>query len=202
MHVVRLALEQGYAVSVLVREEATARKRLGDLLGQVRMIAGDAREPRDVVRVVEGADAVVSALGPVRGSPPDLMQRAATAAVSAVRALPQRRLAWLTGAAVWRPGDTPGVVDRLVAGLMSVATPTDLRDSRAGVSVVTEAVDVDWTVVRAPRLTNAPALGRWRTVDQVGGGHGTTLPRADLARALLNLATADERVRASPVVSS
>lgn len=194
IHVVRLALQEGYDVSVLVRNETTARERLGD----VRVVAGDARAPRDVVRAVEGADAVISALGPVNGSPPDLLHRAATATVTAVRALPRRRLVRLTGAAVWRPGDTPGLVDRLVVGLMSVATPTQLRDSRAGVAVVTDALDVDWTVVRAPRLTDAPARGRWRAVDRVGGGHGTTLPRADLATVLLNLAVADADLRAKP----
>lgn len=202
VHVVRLARARGHRVRALVRDQATARARLGGLLDEVDVVVGDARVPGDVERAVTGSETVVSALGPVKGSPPDVMARAAAATVQAVRGLHRRRLVWLTGAGVRRPGDTPGVVDRLIVGVMAVATPTVLRDSRAGVAVVTGADDVDWTVVRAPRLTDAAALGRWRVADRVGGGHGTTLPRADLASVLLDLAESDEQVGASPVVSS
>lgn len=202
VHVVRGALARGHDVTVLVRDPSKARQVLGHALDDVEVVTGDARTPADVERLVAGADAVVSALGPVTGSPPDLMERSARAVVEAVRHLPRRRLVWLTGAGVRRPGDTPGLVDRVVVAVMKVATPSLLRDSVAGVDVVTAADDVAWTVVRGPRLTDGPARGTWRVADRVGGGHGTQLPREDLARVLLDLAESDDRVRQSPVVSS
>lgn len=202
VHVVRHALARGHAVSVLVRDDAKARQVLGHALDDVDVVTGDARTAADVERLVSGADAVVSALGPVKGSPPDLMERSARAVVGAVRGLPRRRLVWLTGAGVRRPGDTPGLVDKAVVAVMRLATPSVLRDSAAGVAVVTAADDVAWTVVRGPRLTDAPARGTWRVADRVGGGHGTQLPREDLARVLVDLAESDERVGQAPVVSS
>jgi uncharacterized protein YbjT (DUF2867 family) len=202
VHVVRVALDRGHDVAVLVRDEDKARRLLGASLDAVTVVVGDARTPADVARVAAGADAVVSALGPVKGSPPDLMERSARAAVDAVRSLPRRRLVWLTGAGVRRPGDTPGLGDRAIVAVMRLVTPALLRDSVAGVDVVTGADGVAWTVVRGPRLTDGAARGTWRMAERVGGGHGTQLPRADLAAVLLDLAESDEQVGAAPVVSS
>jgi uncharacterized protein YbjT (DUF2867 family) len=203
-HVVRELRAAGHEVVAVVRDRAKAADVLGDQVagGAVTVAEADVTDAASLRTAVAGCDGLVSALGPVAGSPDDLMRRAGAAAVAATRTLPRRRLVWLTGAGVRRPGDTPGVVDRLIVGIMTLTAGTVLADSRAGVAEVVAADDVAWTVVRAPRLLDAPAKGTWRTADRVGGGHGTQLPRADLGRYLAGLVTGDDHHHASPVVSS
>ncbi|MFC5381172.1 NAD(P)-dependent oxidoreductase [Aquipuribacter nitratireducens] len=204
VHVVRALRGSDHEVVAVVRDEAKARDVLADAVaaGGVEVRTADVTDAASLTRAVAGCDGVVSALGPVKGSPPDLMTRAASAALDAVRALPRRRLVWLTGAGVRRPGDTPGVADRLIVTIMSVVASRTLQDSREAVTRVVAAGDVDWTVVRAPRLTDGPPAGRRRVADRVGGGHGTTLPRADLGPYLAGLVVSDGQLRAAPVVSA
>jgi len=47
------------------------------------------------------------------------------------------------------------------------------------------ASDVDWTVFRPPRLTNAAATERYRTAVDAPLPHNRTVSRADLAAAML-----------------
>ncbi|WP_336921549.1 NAD(P)-dependent oxidoreductase [Aquipuribacter sp. SD81] len=204
VHVVRELRAAGHEVVAVVRDRRKAADVLGAAVvgGGVVVAEADVTDPGPLGAAVAGTDGLVSALGPVGGSPPDLMARSADAALAAVRALPRRRLVWLTGAGVRRPGDTPGVLDRLIVGVMTVTAGTVLADSRAGVARVVAADDVDWTVVRAPRLTDGDGTGSWRVADRVGGGHGTQLPRADLGRYLARLVTGEEQRHSSPVVSS
>lgn len=58
--VVKQALEQGYTVRALVRDEARARELFGD---RVTYVVGDVRDTASVPGFVKGADYVVSALG-------------------------------------------------------------------------------------------------------------------------------------------
>lgn len=200
-HVVRVALAAGHGVTVLARTPATVAEVLGTDAGRVTVVPGDLQDEAALARALVGVDAVVSAAGPGRGSPPDLMASAARGVVAQSQAHGVRRLVWLTGAGVRRPGDAPGAADRLIVGVMRLVQGAVLRDSVAAVEVVT-AAPLDWTVVRAPRLTETPGTGRTRVVAHVGGGHGTQLPREDLAPFLLEVATSQAWLHQAPVISS
>lgn len=200
-HVVQQALAQGHSLTLLVRDPTKAQElRTSD--GRVTLVPGDLGDEASVALAVRGADAVVSAAGPVKGSSTDLMESGARSVVRALREHGVGRLVWLTGAGVRRPGDRPGAVDRLIVGVMTLVQAAVLRDSRAGVDVVTAADDLGWTVVRAPRLTDSSSSGSRRVVPKVGGGHGTLLPREELGAFLVELATGDAWRHEAPVISS
>lgn len=67
-----------------------------------------------------------------------------------------------------------------------------LRKPYADIALMERAVResaLDWTIVRAARLTNGPSTGRYRVCP---GGHvraGWSISRADLAAYLLTLAS-------------
>ncbi|WP_380168668.1 NAD(P)-dependent oxidoreductase [Jannaschia sp. R86511] len=200
-YVVAAALAAGHEVTVLARTPTAVPQTLGADADRVTLVPGDLQDEAAVARALAGADAVVSAAGPGRASPPDLMVSAARAVVAQSRAQGVQRLVWLTGAGVRRPGDRPGPADRLIVGVMRLLQGAVLRDSIAAVDVVA-ASGLDWTVVRAPRLTDGPPAGGTRVVGQVGGGHGTQLPRQDLAPFLVGLAATREWLHQAPVISS
>lgn len=66
--VVRLALERGYAVRALVRDEARARALFGD---RVTYVVADVRESARLPAAVAGVDYVISALGSNSRREPD-----------------------------------------------------------------------------------------------------------------------------------
>jgi hypothetical protein len=97
-------------------------------------------------------------------------------------------------------GDHPALPDRAIVGLMRVVAGPLLADSERAVAVLRDS-ERDWTVVRAPRLTNAAGTGTWRT-GMVGRGTGRTIPRADIAAFMLEELTDRRFVRHLPMVSA
>ena len=61
--------------------------------------------------------------------------------------------------------------------------------------------DLDWTLVRAPMLTDDPPAGELK-VGYLGQGVGSRLTRGDLAAFVLRQAGDDTYVRQAPVISS
>ena len=85
-------LRRGHRVTVLVRDP----DRLGVLAGRVRTISGDSRDPAAMAALVDGADAVLSALGRTNKDPTlleqDLYMRAAPFAATATKTIKRRRV--------------------------------------------------------------------------------------------------------------
>ena len=73
------------------------------------------------------------------------------------------------------------------------------RDMGAAVARV-QASGVDWTVIRAPRLTDKP--GGTLRVGYVGHGVGMELSRTDFAREILEAAIKGQHIRQMPAVSN
>jgi uncharacterized protein YbjT (DUF2867 family) len=187
------ALAAGHEVVALVRDEG----RLGALAGRVTAVRGEAGDADAVARAAQGADVIVSTIGPAKGSPAGMMERAARAVVVAATA-EGARIVWMTGAGVRDPGDEPKVIDRLVVAAMRLTARRVLEDSAAAVAVVRSS-GCPWVVVRAPRLTDKPATGAART-GLVGPDSGTQVPRADVAAFLLRACAEDEWLGRMPVV--
>jgi putative NADH-flavin reductase len=81
------ALAAGHDVTVLVRDPA----RLSNRHPALTVIAGDVLQADDVERAIVGADAVLSALGQVKGSPKNLL----TVATGHIVAAMQNRVGWV-----------------------------------------------------------------------------------------------------------
>jgi uncharacterized protein YbjT (DUF2867 family) len=139
--------------------------------------------------VVEGADAVLSGIGP-RG--PRQVRVASSTGAAILRALDKtgvRRFVAVTAAPVAPapPGDSLGnrimypVIGRLLRGIYG-----DL----ARLEDLVRASGTDWTIVRPPNLTNAPLTGRYRTAVDANVPRGKSIGRADVAHCML--ATVDD----------
>jgi putative NADH-flavin reductase len=177
--VVRAALDLGHEVTTLARRPEAVPGG-----GKATVLGGDVLRAADVRATVAGADAVVSALGIG-------MTRAATIVYSegtsniiqAMREEGISRLVCVSSAALESAPGTPFALRLLHRQLQRIlARPfADQWEMERMVG----ASDLDWTVVRAARLTNGPRRGSYRTASGRKAGRAMSISRADLADYLL-----------------
>ena len=192
---VEQALARGYEVRALVRDPPKLQVRHERLV----VIRGDVLDVARVEETVAGADAVLSALGPSKTSPKDVQTRGTQNIVAAMKEQGARRLVSLTGAGVRDPQDEPKLVDRAITFLLKRLQPAVLEDGVRHAEVI-KASDLEWVIVRGPRLTKGPKRGEYR-VGVIGKNSGTQISRADLAEFMLDQLTTDAHLRQMPVVS-
>jgi putative NADH-flavin reductase len=141
-------------------------------------VVGDARD-RDAVRaaLVE-ADAVVDALGGGTLGRNDLESTAITHIVAAMRQLGLRRLIAMSA----------GMAARTNPILDYVLKPTIFRHILAEhrrVEAIVRATDLDWTLVRPPRLVSCPPRG-YRVSTGVRYSGSLSIPRSDVAEFIVD----------------
>ena len=188
-------LRRGHSVTVLVRDPA----KLADLSGRVDVIAGDSRTRADLARLVAGADAVVSALGPTakEGS---LHTDTATALADAMGAAGVTRFVGVSGAGIDVPGDQKSTSAKLISRTIQAIGGEVVKDKPAGYAVYA-ASDLDWTLVRPPRLVDGGPTGRLEH-DAHRSTKSTKITRADLAVFLADVVEQGLYSRQAPFVAS
>lgn len=183
-HVVTQALAAGHEVAALVRDPSAVPGssesldvRKADVLDQGVLTA-------ELAEI--NPDAVISALGvrpPVKG-PVSLLTDAMRALIPAMRATGVRRLLVVSAAGAYGE-EADGPVTRYVAKpLLQRFLRYGFDDTRAADRLV-EAADLDWTIVRPPRLLDKPLTTRYRVGDDHGLKKALNIHRADVAHYLL-----------------
>lgn len=191
-HLVRQALDEGHNVTAVLRDPA----RLGvPAHERLRVITADLADPASIGPAVEGADAVLSALGPRGRGPSTICEVGTRSIIEAMGKTGVRRLVVCSAAGAF-PDAGDGPVTRYVAKPLVLNrilkhTFADLRRAEKEV----RACDLDWTIVRPPRLTNKPPTGRYRTRTDLNIRGGRSICRADVATSMLALITDDSYVR-------
>ncbi len=185
---VERALAAGHHVTALVRNP----QKLTTTHPNLRAIAGDATDGAAVARALEGADAVISALGATKGA---LMADATRAIVAGAERHGVKRVVVLSSFAVQR--ERLGGVAKLMTGLMMGAM---IKDKAAGEDLL-RASGLDWTIVYATLLGSGPATGATVVPDGATLGMSQKIARADVAAFLLDTATGDQYRRASVTIT-
>ena len=168
----RQALERGHGVTAFVRapDELSARHE------RLQVVGGDPRNPDELMRALGGHDAVLSTLGARSRAPTTLLGDAARSTLEAMGQTGLRRLVVVSSALLFPDG---GALRRLFRFIFRNA----LADSLVMEGLVA-AGDLDWTVVRPPRLTDAKPRGRYRVAAHFPPAG--SIARADLARCMLD----------------
>ncbi len=193
---VRDALAQGDEVIALAR--TPSKLDLQD--ERLSIVQGDVQDPQAVERVVAGAEAVISLLGPTTNRPVFAVSRGMQNILEAMRKHGVQRLVVTAGAGVGDPEDRPALPNRAINLLIRLAARNAYEDMRKTAASV-RASDRDWTIVRAPMLVDDEATGNI-TVGMVGKGMGMRITRADLAAYALQVAKTGEQLHRAPAISS
>lgn len=162
---------------------------------------GDIHDADSVAQAVAGHDAVVSSLGvPYTLGPVTVYSVGATNIIAAMRRAGVRRLIAITSGGTY-PGRAPGnpfFFERILKPLFHT-----LYDDMRAMEQIIMATDLDWTILRPPRLLNKPA----RNDVRVGKGDhalagGGTITRADLASVVVAALGSDDLVRHAAAVAN
>lgn len=174
------ALQAGHEPTVLVRDPAKLAGADG-----VRVIQGDARDGTALGQAVQGAEVVLSALGPHSNREGGLLAAAVPAALEAMRKTGARRYLAVSGAGATVPGERKALVDRVAAAAMKVVARPIVEDKEAEIAAL-QGSAIEWVLVRPPRLTEGPVSGRYRVGLDVALGPRAVISRADVAHFLLS----------------
>jgi putative NADH-flavin reductase len=192
-HVLTWALESGHQVTALARNSQSLAAAAG-----LTVLTGDATEAACVAKLVTGADAVLSALGPRGAKSPALMARAGQNIVAGMDAAGVRRLVCVSasGAFIQSDPDSSAMVKMILPRVL--AKPfADVREMEAAIA----ASGLDWTLVRATRLVNSGATGRYRVRPDYPPQGGWKISRSDVAQFMAAVLTEHDWIQGRPALA-
>ncbi len=181
-HLLRGALTQGHTVTAFVRNAATLTPQEG-----LRVVTGDVFDPGAVADALDGQRAVLSALGARSLKKEDsVLERAVPNIIAGMHAHFIDRLIVVGAAGALYPA---GKYQTPLANLLfSVMKRTLLKHPMADQAVQERLLaqsDLDFTIVRPPRLTDGPATGNYHVVPDGLPSSSRHISRADVAQFML-----------------
>jgi putative NADH-flavin reductase len=203
--ILRQARAAGYEVHALARSPGTL-DRDGP---SVAVTAGDVRDLAAAEPVVRGAGAVVSAIGGTGPGNLAVLQQGTAAILTAMKRHEVRRLIVIQGFHLPFPAD-PHNLGRLAMAAALRAWNRHLSADSYRMAELLRGSDLDWTLIRMPRLKPALpgegyrvghlALGRWSTVTtgQVAHFTVTCLGNGGFVRDAPMIADAGRAARKAP----
>lgn len=197
-HAVDHAIERGCSVRAMARsagEIALEHERLEKL-------EGDATDPGDVHEALDGADAVILALGlspglAKRRRKVTLFSRATELLVGEMTACGPGRLVVVTG---YGAGESRSAMNGL-EGLGHRLLLGGAYDDKDVQERIVENSALAWTIVRPTILTNGPATGRYEVLETADAWRNGLISRRDVAEFLVARALDRRYVHQAPVLA-
>jgi putative NADH-flavin reductase len=178
--VVEQALDAGFAVTAVLRTAIPDYREHPNLT----ITSADARDLDSLQRVLPGHDVIVSSLGPSGLGKTDLYSATTRNLITVTQATGIRRVISVSAIGADPDPDLPFHL-RWFARLIVRPILNNLWTDAARMEEIWAASNLDWTVVRPPRLTHGPLTGKYRTSINARLHHPIKLSRADLADCIL-----------------
>ena len=176
------ALTRGHSVRAFARGANALDERSG-----LERCAGDALVPQDVARAVEGADAVIYALGvkhdaAILWREVTLFSQTTQILLEAMARAGVRRLLVVTGFGAGRSKSAMSKLERLGHWAL-LGRPYADKDRQ---ELMIMQSDLDWTIVRPVILSNSARSGNYRALREPAEWRNGLISRADVACYLID----------------
>jgi putative NADH-flavin reductase len=194
--IVTQALAKGHSVTAFVRTPEGLPQD-----PHLRVIQGDVFDFGAVVDAVRGHRAVLSALGPRTRKKEDVLARAMPHILEGMRQEYVNRLIVLGAAGAHK--DYGRYQNALTTLILWTAKKTALKHpfiDQAAQERLIAASDVDYTIVRAPRLMDGPFTGKYRVLPDALPPGALRINRADVADFMLQQLTDPRFHRQGPYI--
>ncbi|MCH8560632.1 MULTISPECIES: NAD(P)-dependent oxidoreductase [unclassified Nesterenkonia] len=185
-------LRRGHQVTALVRDPDRAPEH-------ARVVIGDSRDPQALAEALVGAEAVISTLGPARKQN-QLHRQTVEQLVPAMRMAGVRRYIGISGAGVDADGDCKSRRDRVISAAMGLFARSLVADKTVELATWQDT-ELNWTLVRPPRLMDGPATGGVEHDAHVST-RSTGMRRTDLAIFLTDVLDQEIYVRQAPFAAT
>jgi putative NADH-flavin reductase len=192
------ALDRGHQVRTLVRTP----EKLGEFKDRVEFVRGSIFEAGNIEQTVVGTEAVLSTVGPPQRSPGD-PEKYAEAMEDLVAALEKQNITRLihTGGAVHLGGENENwtMGRRLLRFALYLMWKPGLVAKQLEWEVLKQS-NLDWTLVRPPRITKGEATGN--LVADEKNLASVQVNVADVADFLLDQIDSKDWIRKAPLVAA
>ncbi|EEF62038.1 NAD(P)-dependent oxidoreductase [Pedosphaera parvula] len=173
-HLLNIALERGHEVTAYVRSP----QRVASRHERLKVVQGDVFNADQMAQSMAGHDAVLSSFGPTTVRSTTLRRRFGRTLAAAMRKSGVLRAEIVSAAFLFRH---IGVLGRLLKATLFRQMIPDMK----GMEDEVRQDDLNWTIVRPPRLTNGPAKRTFRTVGWNLPKGGFLISRADVAHFMI-----------------
>lgn len=172
-HVVQQGLSRGHNVTAVLRTPTALQPR-----ERLRIVSGDPRRSDDLAPNLTDQDVVISCLGQSSRGDATLLRDATTATLEAMMRIGVRRYLVISQGLLF-PSRNP------IIALLRFLLSRHVADSSAMERLI-QGSEIDWTIVRPPRLLEGDVQRGYRTKVNALPDGGWTLRYADLAAFLLD----------------
>jgi putative NADH-flavin reductase len=176
---VRQAIGAGHEVTAIVRRPDA----FTESSPRLRVVRGDLLDSQWTGDGIEGADAVLSAIGATSRRPTTVYSAGTAAVLKAMDNAGVSRILVVTADPAGPAKDRLGEA-KIIHPILWRLLPGTYEDMRR-MEQTLAASDTDWTVFRPPRLTNGLLTGKARTAVGEFLPRSRLVSRADLAAAML-----------------
>jgi putative NADH-flavin reductase len=153
-------------------------EKIGLARDRMEVIRGDVFNTDQMARSMAGHDAVLSAFGPLTVLPSTLRREFGRTLAAAMRQSSVHRLELVSAAFLFRE---VGFFGRFLKATLFRQMIPDM----AGMEIEVCQSDLDWTIVRPPRLSNGPVTGTYRIAEGNLPKGGFLISRADVAHFMI-----------------
>ena len=190
----RQTLETGHEARVLVR--TPSKLNLED--ARLTVVEGSVKDPAAVEQTLTGSEAVLSALGASGKDDPDTRRTGTANIMAAMHEAGIRRLIVMGGFHLHFPGDPGNLGQKLIVPILRLSR--NLVEDTTAMGALVQASDLDWTMVRSPRVVRRQDNGSYRT-GNLKLGPWSKVTRADVASFMLRCLSENSYIRQAPMVS-
>jgi putative NADH-flavin reductase len=178
LEIVRRAIDRGHSVTAFVR----SAERLTPFLDRITVRQGDLLNGDELAEAIRDHEAVLSGFGPrlpISKTDEDLLHRFALTLTRAMRHAGVRRVVVESTAFLFKDSVVPPTY--LFGRLFFSGVVVDA----SAMEQVLQKSELDWTIVRPPKLTDNPYTGRYRVREGHLPRFGFNISRADVADCLI-----------------
>jgi putative NADH-flavin reductase len=178
---VEMALTQGHRVTAILRTPATLTITHPNLT----VVKGDILKPELWEKYMENKDAVIAAIGATSLTETTLYSQGARNLLQAMTKMGTTRVFFISASGL-EVNPSHNFIIRLATKYLLQRIFKNMYADLERMEEIVKESDLNWTIMRPPRLTNAPFTGRYRSAINGFLKGGLSISRADLARFMLS----------------
>jgi len=181
LEVVEQALEAGHQVTAILRQPDIFPIRHEHL----RILKGDVLQPLTYENAFFGIDVVISCLGSRNREPTTVYSEGIANIMNAMQKLNVTRIICLSAGAVVVPPNASFIMKIIIKNILQRLFKYSYDDMLKMEDLLNDS-DLNWTVIRPPRLLNGEKTGKYRTMMNGFLPKMSSLTRSDLAHYIIH----------------